>query len=172
MFAMKRQPAEEPDNADVMAICEKLNLPVRPASLQLAETNLRKLRQEHQEAAAECGQCLHADWERDAQRLSTDSRLAQAKVDEINLRIKAARAVVDQERQKWQPKFREELAVPIAAATEMLQLELARIDLLSKAILNVHTFATYCGIETPVARAPALIGAVQSLRAALNQYGY
>lgn len=173
MFAMKRPPAaDEPDNTAVLNVCEKLNLPVRPASLQLAEANLRTLRKEREEVIAECNRCLQADWARDTHRSSSETKQAQAKVDEVELRSKAARKLVEDERKKWQPKFREELSVPIAAAADLIELELARLDLLTKALLNVHTFAVYCGIDTPIGRAPALMGAVQALRIAINQQGY
>ena len=168
MFAAMKRPAAELENADVLSICEKLALPERPASLQLAETALRQLKKERGEFSADCSKSLAQDRDRDLMAPSTESRHLQAKVDEFDGKIKAARMVVDDERKKWQPRFSDALALPVSAAEDLLQFELARLDLLSKALLNVHTFATYCGIDSPYPRAPALINAVRDLRIALN----
>jgi len=168
MFAAMRRPAAELENADVLALCEKLALPERPASLQLAETTLRALKKERGEINAECSASMARDRDRDLQSPSTESKHLQAKVDELDGKVKASRLVVEEERKKWQPRFRDALALPVSAADDLLQFELARLDLISKALLNAHTYAVYCGIDSPYGRAPALINAVRDLRIALN----
>lgn len=170
MFAAMKRPAAELGNDDVLAICERLALPERPAALQLAETTLRAAKKERGEVNAECSASLSRDRERDLQSPSTDSKRLQAKVDELDGKVKAARTVVEEERKKWQPRFTEAMTLPVSAADDLLQFELARIDLLSKSLLNVHAYATYVGVESPYARAPALISAVRDLRLALNSY--
>ena len=172
MFAAMKRPAAELENADVLAICEKLALPERPASLQLAEANLRRLKKERGEANAECSASMFADREKDRPRPSTETKHLQAKVDELDGKVKAGRLIVDDERKKWQPRFSDALTLPVSAAADLLQFELARLDLISKSLLNIHTFATYCGVDSPYGRAPALIDAVRALRIALHSVGH
>lgn len=172
MFAAMKRPAAELENADVLAICENIALPERPVSLRLAENALREIKKERGDIFIECAHSLTVDRDRDRTSPSAESKRLQAKVDELDLKIKAARLVVDNERKSWQPRFRDSLALPVSAATDLLQFELARLDLLSKALLNVHTYATFCGIESPYSRTPAIVGAVQALRIALNSQGH
>src|SRR2546423_13304663 len=120
MFAaMNRTPAER-ENADVLAICEKLELPERPAKLQMVEANLRSLKKDRSELSLDC----QASWAKDRaearDRPSTGSLRLQAKINEIDGAVKAARLVVDAERRNWRPRFRDALTLPVSAAHDLL----------------------------------------------------
>jgi len=168
MLQIMRREKTNMRDQDVTAVADKLVVPQRPASLRMAETRLRELRNEHAAANSAHSQTSLKDWSAGLQQPSDLAKQLGIEAEALAAQVRAARAELTEERRAYEPKFLDAMSLPVAAAVDLIASDLVRLDLLASRLLDLHVSASHLGMQSPFDRAPDLVNAVRSLRLAIS----
>ena len=144
-----------------------MKLPAKPAALKLAESNLGEVQKRARLGFDESAKSLLADREADRMAPSTRSLNLMAADEVAKTEIKAARTALETERTQFQPEFNRQMAIPLAELRAAIENEIERLDLLAQGVLQIHSFATYAGLESPCERMAGIVDVVRGLRIAM-----
>lgn len=175
MLGLKTKTAKAEDRNPLAVEAERLAAAFsparRPAALQLAETNVRKLRSERARLERSTSELVREDWSAGLSKPSAAAAKATKELADLNEQISTARKNLAQEREKAGGPFKASLGPPGLAAKGLLYEAVDLLEAINQPLLDANAFAKANGFPVTllVSASPQIANLLREIRGTLNR---